>query len=118
MFIACTGVLQREGHSLRATQYLTSSVKEHLQLSLVENTCGVNSGRSKAAHSGVNLLNAGDDCGGVIFGCCSCIYAPEAGLLRQNYSSHNDCVSAVRKYSSIFIRVQDRQRRQYQLKRP
>lgn len=42
--IACTGVLQRESHSVRATQYLTSPMKEQLWLAMVENTCGVNGG--------------------------------------------------------------------------
>jgi len=44
MVIACAGVLQRESHSVRATQYLTSPMKEQLWLSVVENTCGVNGG--------------------------------------------------------------------------
>lgn len=62
-------------------------------------------GWSKAAHSGMDLLNTRNDCAGVTFGCCSCIYAPEALLLRQDYSSHNDSVTAVRKYSPLFITV-------------
>lgn len=75
MVIACTGVLQRESHLVRATQYLTSPMKEQLWLSVVENTCGVNGGWSMAVHSSVNVLNAGDNCAGDIFGCRSCIYA-------------------------------------------
>lgn len=42
MVIACAGVLQRESHSARATQCLTSPMEEQLWLSMVENTCGVN----------------------------------------------------------------------------
>lgn len=42
MVIACAGVLQRESHSARAIQCLTSPMEKQLWLSMVENTCGVN----------------------------------------------------------------------------
>lgn len=60
---------------MRAMQYHTLHMKEQLCLSMVENTCGVNSEWGLAVDSSENILDADDNCVGVIFVYHSCIYA-------------------------------------------